>query len=68
MGAVAQSEALAAGSLTAVALMEASLARIEAEEGVGNKPAPVDAAEAALLEAAAVRRSRAQQMPCSVGP
>ncbi|WP_176249968.1 amidase [Sulfitobacter sp. HGT1] len=53
MGAVAQSEALAAGSLTAVALMEASLARIEAVNGAVNAVVSLREREALLAEARA---------------
>ena len=53
MGAVAQSEALAAGSLTAVALMEATLARIEAVNGAVNAVVSLRDREALLAEARA---------------
>jgi amidase len=51
MGALAQSEALAAGSLTAVTLMEATLDRIEAVNGPVNAIVSLRDREALLTEA-----------------
>ena len=52
MGALAQSEALANGSLTAVALMEATLARIEAVNGAVNAIVSLRDKDVLLAEAA----------------
>ncbi|WP_339759361.1 amidase [uncultured Sulfitobacter sp.] len=53
MGALAQSEALAEGSLSAVALMEATLARIEAVNGRVNAIVSLRSADALIAEARA---------------
>jgi len=53
MGALAQSEALAEGSLTAVALMEATLARIEAVNRQVNAIVSLRSADALMAEARA---------------
>lgn len=53
MGALAQSEAIANGSLTAVALMEATLARIDAVNGKVNAIVSLREREALMAEARA---------------
>jgi len=53
MGALAQSEALAEGSLTAVALMEATLARIEAVNRQVNAIVSLRSADVLMAEARA---------------
>jgi amidase len=70
MGAVAQSEAMAGGGLTAVALMEATLARIEAVNGKVNAIVSMRDADA-LLDAAraadaAPRKGWLQGIPMAI--
>jgi amidase len=70
MGALAQSEALAEGSLSAVALMEATLARIEAVNGRVNAIVSLRSADALMAQAraadAAPRRGWLHGIPMAI--